>query len=274
MKLLLIFTLIAFSTCGHGFLRNLVATMTVKSASFTTTSTCVENKAGIKFTLSTTSTEAAAQVTPATNIDITLVKTDDTSKTIATECTIPAESNPTISCTTTGTATVVGAYKPYLENEKKLSTNDIISPFKTLTQSIKLSAKKYVKPSGTQTDAAKQFDYSKQGPYTFDITFDSDMTADNLPTVKANSKTLTCSVDEKTATKVTCTITKEVLPLDSTDKAKVVSYPVTITNVCGDDEAQLITLKVTDTSSGGETGAQSMINLSKIALFIVGLFLF
>lgn len=273
MKSLIIIALIAFASCEKSFLRELEATtITVKSATFTTT--CAGFEKGIAFKLTTTSTAAPTVVDTEQDLSIVLAKTDALATTIATKCTVPATTNPGISCATSAPATVTGTYKPYLAAEKEIISNEKIAAFTDLTQTIKIQAKKYVKPSGTQTDAAKQFDYSKQGPYTFDITFDSDMTADNLPTVKANSKTLTCSVDEKTATKVTCTITKEQLPLDSTDKAKVVSYPVTITNVCGDDEAQLITLKVTDTSSGGETGAQSMINLSKIALFIVGLFLF
>ena len=268
MKSIVVLCIITFSLCSHGFLRNLASEITVNRATFD--KTCTGYTKGISFTLETTAASAPTAVSSATDLDIKLSNANDT-KTIGTTCTVAATTNPVITCTTSENADTDGLYHPKLAANHTITAGETITNF-TLTETIGLSSKTYVKPTDDQADKAKQINYANEGPYNFTITFASAMATAYLPTVTANSKSLDCAVDKDTDTKVICTVTKEKLPEDATNKTKTVEYPVTITNVCGLDEEPLITLKINN--DAGSKGAQSMIALSKIALFIIGLFVF
>lgn len=278
MKQIITIILIALATCNQGFLRNLADKGTVKVTSVTYPTACNAYDAGIVFNLAGATTGTNTAISEAKDMTIKLVEKDTPAKTIATKCTITASATPTLECSTTAAATADGNYKPVLGANYTLAgqvgqdTAEILLAFDTITETVKIQSKKYVKPSATQADAAKAINYANTGPYSFTIAFDGDMADTYLPTVKANSKQLTCATDSKDAKKVTCTVTKEDLPEDATDKTKVVSYPVTITNVCGVDETSLITLKISN--DAGSTSSQSMLMFSKIALTVLGLLLF
>ena len=276
MKSFIALIVITLAACNQGFLRHLAdkAEITVSAVKFPTA--CNAYAKGITFTLTAASNVTTTEISVPKDMKIELVKSDDTNKKIATECTINASTTPTISCATSAAANTDGDYKPVLAADEAISGTagqadaETLKAF-TLTNTVKIQSKTYVKPSATQADAAKAIDYSTTGPYSFSITFDANMATGYLPTVKANSKTLTCTVDEKDAKKINCPVTKTDLPEDSTDKTKVVSYPVTITNVCGVDESSLITLKV---SNSGSSSSQTMIMFSKIAFAILSILLF
>lgn len=261
-----LFALIASS---GNFLRNLAAPEITVSAITYKDDACTTIKSGYKFelTASDTSGSAAIAAKVTTNI-VKLAKSSDSTSTIATTCDVEANSSPStafkIKCSTTEEGKVSDNYKlvAIASATALISGGDdkIIIPS---TVNDVLTAKTGYNAPGNNTANSKEYDISNATfPVTFDIAMSNDMTT--VPAIKAGNTTLTsvCKVDTTTKTKLTCSLAKETLKGSKTG----ISYKITATNVCNEDEETGVTIKVVDED------ASSFLTVSKFALVIIGLF--
>ena len=124
-----------------------------------------------------------------------------------------------------------------IASDVTLGTNDILKATAAAGFTTKMSSKNYI-ALDTQTEQKVNFT-DKKG--SFNILFKEAITADDLPTVKIDTTTLTCKASS-TAKTVTCDISQE----NFNDTTK--TYTAKVTNVCGDEETTTVSVKVNSSS--------------------------
>lgn len=270
MKSTIVFLgLIALISSSGNFLRNLAAPAITVSAITYKDDACTTIPSGYKFELTAAdTTEAAAIAKKVTTTVVKLAKSTDSTATIATTCEVDVNQAPStafkIKCSTTEEGKVADNYKLVsITTATALVSggeDKIIIP---ASVDAVLTAKTGYNAPGNNNANSKEYDISNATfPVTFDIAMSKDMTT--LPAIKAGNTTLTsvCKVDATTKSKITCSLAKETLK-GSKDG---ISYKITATNVCNEDEETGVTIKVVDED------ASSFLTVSKFALVILGLF--
>ena len=114
------------------------------------------------------------------------------------------------------------------------------------------------------TASTQTVDYKKTSPYTFTITYASALSETKKPSTVIASATTSKEFTDCTFkdTVVTCTVTKETLPVGE--------YSVKVVNACGIQEDTGITLKAVEEETPASSGFSQ--KLSKMLFVLFGLF--
>ena len=126
---------------------------------------------------------------------------------------------------------------------RNLVVDITLSGFKTKCQKL---SKTVVYTTTSSTAPAASTQTEQKGNFTdkkgsFNILFKEAITADDLPTVKIDTTTLTCKASS-TARTITCDISQE----NFNDTTK--TYTAKVTNFCGDEETTTVSVKVNSSS--------------------------
>lgn len=262
--------LLAFTSCNANFLRDLAAA-TVELKSVTLPSYCGSFlPSGYSFSIVLT-VPSGSSIAQTTTTQLQLVESGTTT-TLATSCTIEAasatsaEADANVSCSTTAPGTSGKNYALVTP------TQDITEGEITITQWSQQSEVTAVNENylalGEQTTEQK-FDYSQEGTKAFTIKYSGDLTEAKKPSVvKAEETEITgCTIDETDKTVLSCPITSSTVKVVDN---KETSYKIYVNDACGTQVDTGITVKV----SGTSTSSSSFNQFSKIALIVLGIFLF
>lgn len=259
--------LLTFTSCNANFLRNLdSATLSFKSVTLPTyCGTLLPSEYSFSIVLNVPN---GSSIEETTTTQLVLAEKDTPSNTLATNCTIEAKSasgadaDANVSCKTTAAGTAGMIYV--------LSTPsaDITEGDITITQWTQQSQETAVNTNyialGQQTTEQK-FDYSQEGTKAFTIKYADELTEAKKPSVvKAGETEITgCAIDETDSTILSCPITSSTVKVEDD---KETSYTIYASDACGTEVNTGITVKVSNSNA--------FIQLSKIVLFVLGIFLF
>ena len=262
MKNIIILSVFAFTLCNGLFLRQL-ATVTVTGAN--NIKACMANP----YTGST-----PAQVFAVTNPGpvtianepayMTIVKTSDSTP-ITSTCTITSDAATTMTCTFGGEI-AEGTYK-YKAAETKVGDNDenTLAAYESVEFTLLAAGTTLITPKATQTNVTVDYSETSEGPYNVTVAFESTLTATALPEITANNKKLNCTLKTGSTTDMICQWGSKAdlpVPEDKDEETYVVSFK----NSCNKAEELVLGITVED--------SQSIMTLSKIALFVVVALLF
>lgn len=247
MKNIIILSVFAVTLCNGLFLRQLTD-VTVTGATGITA--CMANPySDTKLTQEFSITNAVA----ITNQAYMKIVQGQTS--IDSTCTIASATATTMTCTFASLPNP-GTYKFKAEETNIGESGDKLLAYESAEFTI---VSTLIKAKATQTNVT--VDYSEtEGPYNVTVAFESTLSATALPEITANNKKLNCTLKADSTTDMTCQWgSKTDLPVPE-DKDKE-TYVVSFKNSC--DKAEELALGITVEDS------QSIITLSKIALFVV-----
>ena len=252
MKNIIILSVFAFTICNGLFLRQL-ATVTVTGAKDITA--CMANPySDTKKTQEFTITNEGKVKVADNQAYMKLVKIPENTET-ATTCTIAEGSETKMTCTFT-TAPAAGTYKYKAAETKVDNEENTLSAYESAEFTL---VSTLITPKATQTNIT--VDYSEtEGPYNVTVAFESTLSATALPEITANNKKLNCTLKTDSTKEMTCQWGSKAdlpVPEDKDEETYVVSFK----NSC--DKAEELALGITVEDS------QSIITLSKIALFVV-----
>ena len=258
MKNIIILSVFAFTLCNGLFLRQLTD-VTVSGATGITA--CMVNPYTGK-TAPTQDFSISNPVVITNQAYMTIVKTSDSTP-ITSTCAIATATATTMTCTF-ASAPADGTYKFKAAETAIGESGNKLLAYESAEFTLLAANTPIIKAKDTQTNVT--VDYSEtEGPYNVTVAFESTLSATALPEITANNKKLNCTLKADSTKDMICQWgSKTDLPVPE-DKDKE-TYVVSFKNSC--DKAEELALGITVKDS------QSIITLSKIALFVVVALLF
>jgi hypothetical protein len=251
MKNIIILSVFAFTLCNGLFLRQL-STVTVTDATGITA--CMANPySGSNPTQKFSITNAVEMTTAQEYMKIVQGQTS-----IASDCSIASDEATEMTCTFKDEITA-GTYKFQAAQTDITGSQNKLLAYESAEFTLLAANTPIIKAKATQANVT--VDYSEtEGPYNVTVAFESTLTAASLPEITANNKKLNCTLKADSTTDMICQWgSKTDLPVPE-DKDKE-TYVVSFKNSCNKAEELVLGITVED--------SQSIITLSKIALFVV-----
>ena len=162
---------------------------------------------------------------------------NDSSATISTQCQIITDFYNFLRCNVTENGVKFGKYYPVMLADTlntcafNLSESNInLTKYYKSARFVRIES--YPNISSSQTNPEIEFDYSKKGPFTFYIDYESDFVENQMPAIEANGKILSCSIAK--AKQLECSINKEDFPEFEDDGTTQAYYKVYTQITCDD----------------------------------------
>ena len=264
MKNIIILSVFTFNLCNGLFLRELTD-VTVTGATGITT--CMVNPYSGSTPEQDFSIANSGSVT-ITNEPayMTIVKTSDSTP-ITSTCTIASDTATKMTCTFGGEI-ADGTYK-FKAVEKEIQIENVKHNLSSY-ESAEFTLFTPIKAKTTQSNVTVDYNETSEGPYNVTVAFESTLNAAALPEITANNKKLNCTLKADSTKDMICQWgSKADLPVPE-DKDKE-TYVVSFKNSCNKAEELALGITVKDSQSIiTEEDSQSIMTLSKIALFVVG----